>query len=236
MKNNKYSVEIANAVKDFLVNDDWHFSFDEQRGLFKFGVSVRNDFEHINGRISVDDDSYSVHMYAPLKVRNDDAKRKEMAEFICRANYGLRCGSFDYDIRDGELGYKIYTCCDGINVPSEDMIRHSLYIPPMMFDKYGAGMLDIMFCGATAKQAISACEKEDSDGETTLMDALNELLDGKSRDEAEALLARLAEELGENLPSELVGAVSRCDTSPEVDEDKEHQGIKVKANPFGGGK
>lgn len=35
-----YSIDIANAIKSFLVEDDWDFSFDEKKGIFKFGLST----------------------------------------------------------------------------------------------------------------------------------------------------------------------------------------------------
>ena len=42
MKKYNYSNEIANVVKQFLTDDDWHYSFDEERGIFDFGLRVRN--------------------------------------------------------------------------------------------------------------------------------------------------------------------------------------------------
>ena len=36
MKEKNYSAEIANAIKSYLKEDDWHFSFDEETGLFRF--------------------------------------------------------------------------------------------------------------------------------------------------------------------------------------------------------
>ena len=38
MKKYNYSNEIANVVKQFLTDDDWHYSFDEERGIFDFGL------------------------------------------------------------------------------------------------------------------------------------------------------------------------------------------------------
>ena len=40
MKERDYSMNIANAVCDFLSEDDWHFSFDQERGIFKFGLQL----------------------------------------------------------------------------------------------------------------------------------------------------------------------------------------------------
>ena len=41
MKDKTYSKDIADAINRFLTEDDWHFLFDEQRGMFKFGLSLK---------------------------------------------------------------------------------------------------------------------------------------------------------------------------------------------------
>lgn len=41
MKERAYSMNIANAVTEFLNEDDWHFSFDENRGIFRFGLGLK---------------------------------------------------------------------------------------------------------------------------------------------------------------------------------------------------
>lgn len=40
MKEQTYSQNIANAINEFLKNNDWLFSFDEKRGVFEFGLSI----------------------------------------------------------------------------------------------------------------------------------------------------------------------------------------------------
>lgn len=45
MKTNMYSIEIANIIKQFLTEDSWNFSFDEEHGIFKFGLSDGNGME-----------------------------------------------------------------------------------------------------------------------------------------------------------------------------------------------
>lgn len=47
MKKYNYSNEIANVVKQFLTDDDWHYSFDEERGIFDFWLeSEKQDSEN----------------------------------------------------------------------------------------------------------------------------------------------------------------------------------------------
>ena len=48
MKERTYSQNIANAIKEFLTNDDWYFSFDEKRGMFKFGLCLKGKIKKID--------------------------------------------------------------------------------------------------------------------------------------------------------------------------------------------
>ena len=41
MRKYEYSNELVNLVKKFLVDDEWHFSFDENTGVFDFGLRVK---------------------------------------------------------------------------------------------------------------------------------------------------------------------------------------------------
>ena len=53
MKEKNYSETIANAIKSYLKEDDWHFSFDEETGLFRFGLSLSSKIKKINYIVDV---------------------------------------------------------------------------------------------------------------------------------------------------------------------------------------
>ena len=159
MKKYNYSNEIANVVKQFLDEDDWHYSFDEEKGNFKFGLCIDSKMKNIRYLVDVDDDNVIVYGIAPVGADCDDKQMMaEMAEYICRANYGLQNGSFELDFRDGEIRFKSYVDCDGC-MPAKDVIRNSVHCTAMMFERYSPGMVDIIFAGSNAKEAIEKCEK-----------------------------------------------------------------------------
>lgn len=189
----KYSVEIANAITKFLREDDWHYRFDAEEGTYRMGLGLKGDLDHVDIHIHVYDDSFTVNVVSPIRVKKDPTKRREMAEFFCRANYGLRCGGFQYDIRDGEILYKVYVPCHDIT-PSQEMVKHSLYIPAMMFDKYSGGMFAVLFGSSNAKEAIDTCEKP-SDETAEILEALEAAAE-RGEDDVGDMLARLAERLG----------------------------------------
>ena len=75
-----------------------------------------------------------------------------------QANYGLRNGNFELDMRDGEIRYKVFVDCDGV-IPSREVIKGSIIIPAMMFERYSPGILDVVFKGVSAAEAIGQCEE-----------------------------------------------------------------------------
>lgn len=198
MKERSYSMNIANAVKNFLKEDDWHFSFDENRGIFKFGLGLKGKLKKIHYIVDIKDDEYLVFAISPLGADEKDAEMMaNMAEFICRANYGLKMGNFELDFDDGEVRFKVHVLCKGIT-PTAEMIKRSIYCPATMFDHYGSGIVDIIFNETSGKAAIEKCEKH---SESEIRSILAELLsddESVSSDEGDmdAMIARLAARFG----------------------------------------
>ena len=56
MKERSYSMNIANAVKEFLEEDDWHFSFDENRRIFKFGLGLKGKLKKLHYIVDIKDE------------------------------------------------------------------------------------------------------------------------------------------------------------------------------------
>lgn len=77
MKEYNYSNEIANVVKQFLTDDDWHYSFDEQRGIFDFSLRVRSKIQKIKYLINVKEDEIVVYGICPIGADYDDEKMME---------------------------------------------------------------------------------------------------------------------------------------------------------------
>lgn len=191
MKNRTYSKSIANVINSFLTEDDWHFSFDDKHGLFRFGLNLKGRIKKVSYIIDVKDDEYVVYAISPLGADDDNEKvMATMADFLCRANYGLKNGNFELDMRDGEIRYKCFVDCEGIT-PTSEMVRNSIHCPAAMFDRYGAGIVDIIFGNATAKEAIAKCEKSPAE---ELRAILGEELGGD--EDVDPMIARLAARFG----------------------------------------
>ena len=178
-----YSREIAGAIDNFLVEDDWNFSFNEENGIFRLGVGLKGKIKNLSYIVSVGDDGYNVYATSPIGADGaDSSMMAAIAEFVCRANYGLRNGNFELDFNDGEIRYKVFVNCDGI-IPTKAIIEDSMHCPALMFQRYASGIIDVIFSGTSAKDAIEKCEKPN-------LSILQELISSHPE------MAELAEKLG----------------------------------------
>ena len=195
MKQRDYSKNIASAIDTFLTEDDWKYTFDENRGLFKFGLSLKGKLQQLNYILEIREDDFVVYAISPLGADEADQKMMAtMAEFVCRANYGLLNGNFELDMRDGEVRYKSFVDCEDIT-PSSEMIRNSIYCPASMFKRYGEGLIDIIFGGSTAKAAADKCENSSrSERPASTSDAS----DASDDEDMADMIARLAQRFGES--------------------------------------
>lgn len=213
MKKYNYSNEIANVVKQFLTDDDWHYSFDEERGIFDFGLRVRSKIQKIKYLIDVKEDEIVVYGICPIGADHDDEKMMvQMAEFICRANFGLKNGCFEFDFRDGEIRYKSFIDCDKV-LPSTEVVKNSIHCTAAMYKRYAAGITSIIFAGSSAKEAIAMCEKSpDEELRSMLAEMGADAGDGDVAD----MIARLAERLG--ITTEEEAATSETASSEDAAE------------------
>lgn len=193
MRKYEYSDEIANVVKKFLADDDWHYSFNEDTGIFRFGLRIRSKIQRINYVIDVHDDEFVTYGMCPIGVDYEDTEMMaQMAEFICRANYGLKNGCFELDFRDGEIRFRSYVDCENLH-PSTEVVKNSVHCTAAMIKRYAVGIVDIIFNGTSAKDAIVKCEKKTEDElRLALKGAMGEEASGESVRE---LLTRIASEL-----------------------------------------
>lgn len=193
MKKFTYSNEIAAVVKQFLDGDDWHYSFDKNRGIFDFGLRIRSKIQKIKYLVDVKDDEIVFYGICPIGADRDDTEMMaQMAEFLCRANYGLKNGSFEFDFCDGEIRYKSFVDCDGV-LPSIEVVKNSIYCIDAMYKRYAQGIVDIIFAGSSSNDAIAKCEKSPEEELRSLFSEMGEDVEGGDMAE---MLAPLAEHLG----------------------------------------
>jgi hypothetical protein len=95
--------------------------------------------------------------YADAPDRIPEDRRMEVARFITLANYGMRIGNFELDLRDGTVRYKSSLDFEGL-VLVPRMISNTLYPAVRTLDEYLPGLSAVAEGRATAEEAIARIE------------------------------------------------------------------------------
>jgi hypothetical protein len=158
MMKRTYSHEIAEAISNYLNNNDLKHNFNKSLGVFTFSAGVTGKIKTLYYELIVNKTGFTSCAHYPLGPDSDDEEaRNLMAQFLTRANYGMRIGNFQMEMDEGDISYKVYCSCLGMTV-SDEMIAESIHCSAAMFAKYEPGILGILFGGMTAKQAADRCE------------------------------------------------------------------------------
>lgn len=190
MNKKAYSIDIANEIGTFLDEDNWNFSFNEEKGVFKFNVRLDTKIKKIDYVLYVENEAFIVYSVCPLYA--DEDNMLTMAEFVCRANHCLRNGNFELDMDDGEIRFKTFVDCDGV-IPTQKIIKNSIYFHAKMFEHYGDGIVSVIFNAVPPETAIDICEKNPT---SAISYMLAELKDQYPDEDLESLVDRLAANLG----------------------------------------
>ncbi|MDR2646823.1 MAG: YbjN domain-containing protein [Oscillospiraceae bacterium] len=154
----EYNVQLARQVNAYLRSQNWKFEFNDEDGTFKFGMSLSNKMKTCRVLILVGDEHICTYAICPINCDHKDrAAIGRVNEFITRANYNLRFGNFELDYRDGEVRYKSSHFC-GSSIPDLDVVERVVDIPYLMLNRYGNGLLSVIFTDADPAQEIAKIE------------------------------------------------------------------------------
>lgn len=160
MKKFEYSDAIADAVKQILTEDGQGFDFNEEFGVFSFEIRVSGKLQSFKYIIDINEDDIGVYGRCPIAADSGNKKMMaQMAEFFCRANRGLRNGTFELDYEDGDIRLRSFIDCEG-SLPSPDALKNCLRCTAALYRYYGSGIAAIIFAGNSATEAIALCEAE----------------------------------------------------------------------------
>ena len=128
----------AKAVYDVLIRmldtRDWKYEKHEDKLLIKSGI--KGDDLPVEFIMIVKPKNEVVQFISSLPFNMPEDKRVDGAIAVCVANYGLVDGSFDYDLTDGEIRYRLTSSYCGDSVLSEDLFEYMIMVAASTVDRY----------------------------------------------------------------------------------------------------
>ena len=145
------------TLGQFLLDDGWHPQQVEEKTIYRVYFSGQNGEQRCYAQIRIDLEQFLFYSVAPVKAPEE--KRAAMAEFITRANYGLRIGNFEMDYRDGEIRYK-----SSLDFEDEDLspalIKNAIYPAVRTMDFYLPGIMQVLYGDESAAEVIAEIESD----------------------------------------------------------------------------
>ncbi len=146
--------ELAVLVETYLNSQNWKFGYNADRGLFTLNMSTKN-FTGSRVVIQINDDSIIAYAIAPINVPEE--KRQAACEFIARANYGLKVGTLEMDMNDGEIRNRTYIIAKDA-LPNLADVEKCVDFSFLVLDRYGKGLLPMIYGNLTPEAAVNLAE------------------------------------------------------------------------------
>ncbi len=144
------------AVGEFMEQDGWHPQAMEETYVHRAYFMGANGQVDCYAQVRIDLEQFLFYVVMP--VRAPEQVRPAVAEFLTRANYGLRIGNFELDFDDGEIRYKSSIDFEGEEL-TPGLIRNTMYPGVQTMDRYMPGILSVVYGGKTPEEAIAAIEE-----------------------------------------------------------------------------
>ena len=149
--------QIVDVLRDWLDGDDWHYEYDAERQVLKAGITLECKLRSARIFIPIrEDGSYIVNIVSPIS--GDPENMDELVKYVAMANYGLADGNFDVDVRDGEIRYRTYVNCKGLEKLPVEIIKDSIYVGWCMMERYGNGIAALAMGFSDAETEIKKAE------------------------------------------------------------------------------
>jgi hypothetical protein len=152
---NRNGLDAFELLSSYLDDDEWFPRRIDGKYAYSMSYSGKNGDLRCYAIVRVDLEEFLFYAVAPVKVPEE--VRQAVAEYLTRANYGLRIGNFELDYSDGEVRYKSSIDFEG-QMLSSNLIRNAIYPAVHTMDRYLTGLLRVSFGGATPHEAIEEVE------------------------------------------------------------------------------
>ena len=125
--------QVYQTLCEAIERREWNFGKDEEKLLVHFDVSGGEIPMHFN--LIVDAERQLIRVMSPLPFKMSESKRMEGAIATCAASFGMADGSFDYDLSDGTIVFRM-TASFRESLIGEGLFQYLISCSCAMVDKY----------------------------------------------------------------------------------------------------
>lgn len=145
---------IFQVMVSFFQEEEWEFKQLDNSTLHLLFQGKNGQF-NCYARAREAQQQFVFYSLCPAKV--PQKKRKQLGEFVCRANFGMIIGNFELDFNTGEIRYK--TSIDvKDNFLTEETLKQLVYTNVITMDQYLPGIEAVISSKKSPEEAITKIE------------------------------------------------------------------------------
>jgi len=144
------------TLEAFLDEDGWYPQPIDGTTAYRAGFNGDSGKFRVISHVNVELEQLYVYVMAEVNVPEET--RLGVAEFMMRANYGMRIGNFELDLTDGEVRYKSSLDFEGQPLTSR-LVHNAIYPAVTTMDRYFPSLMKVAYGGATAAEAVREIEQ-----------------------------------------------------------------------------
>jgi hypothetical protein len=149
-------VPLFDAIRKFFEQDGYEFRLLASHQALEMGVAGDNGSYRLV--CVVDAERTIVRFLTFVEGKVPDARRRDVMEFLTRANYGLLLGNFEIDLNDGEVRFKCSIDVEGAEI-THTQYQNLLYVSVSTVDRYFPGLQRVIQGSADPAAAIAEIEQ-----------------------------------------------------------------------------
>jgi hypothetical protein len=146
---------IFDEVKAYFSKGQWRFHEVPDKNALQLAVQGKSGRWECFAQAR--EAQYQFAFYSVCPTNIPEAHRRDVAEFLTRANYGMVIGNFEMDLNDGEVRFKTSIDVENDRL-SQALINQLVFANLSMMDRYLPGIMAVAFGASTPEEAIAAVE------------------------------------------------------------------------------
>lgn len=144
-------------IVECLDSREWKYEVEDENERVTFTMGINSKLK--NCRVIVTASETEIQTFAVSPINASQDVYANVVEFITRANYGLKLGSFEFDYRDGEVRFHTNLSLQE-TVPTVKEVDRVIVIPMLMLQKYGDGLVKNMLGYGNPEADIAEIENQ----------------------------------------------------------------------------
>lgn len=144
---------LRKLIEDYVISQGWNYESKENTVIFN--MNIKSKLSKCRVYVVAYENGIGAIAVCPLNATKD--VYNTVVEYITRANYGLKCGGFEFDYSDGEIRYRTFLSAREA-LPDMQDVEHIVDLSFFMMQQYGDGLIKSLMGFGDPERDIEAAE------------------------------------------------------------------------------